>query len=58
MNVDTAPKGTLYGVASPIGNLVIMVPRAVESLQSVALMARGDCAAGSDRPRLRVKRCR
>ena len=37
-----ATRGTLYVVATPIGNLADMVPRAVETLQTVAVIAAED----------------
>ncbi len=38
----SAAAGTLFVVATPIGNLADMVPRAVETLQTVALIAAED----------------
>lgn len=41
-NPARATTGTLYIVATPIGNLADMVPRAVETLQTVAVIAAED----------------
>lgn len=38
----SAPGGTLFVVATPIGNLADMVPRAIETLQTVAVIAAED----------------
>ncbi|RYZ84676.1 MAG: 16S rRNA (cytidine(1402)-2'-O)-methyltransferase, partial [Moraxellaceae bacterium] len=40
--LETTSAGTLYVVATPIGNLDDMVPRAVQTLQTVAIIAAED----------------
>lgn len=42
MTSPSAPMGILYVVATPIGNLADMVPRAVETLQTVSVIAAED----------------